>query len=395
MNMKGVSVVFKKEIKDLFRDRKTLLIGILIPLLIFPIMFGFMGKGMEKSTKEVTENLKIAMVDKGNSSLGVFLKTQKNMNFIESTDPKKDVQDGKAYVALIIPEDFDKSIKEEKPTQVSIMYDDTNQSSGMAEEMVSTLINEAYSKEVVKSRLTARGIDVSILNPVAVNEEIVAKEKGGMGKLILGMILPMMLILYAMTGPMAAATDLGAGEKERGTLEPLLTTQTSRMNLLFGKLFAITVMGTIGTLASLIGVFLGFRAGGDMFGGDMSLIMPINALVMVGVCTLLLTLVFGALELSISIYARSFKEAQTYLSPLTIVGIVAGYGTYMMDVKNISIPVLNIPLANIVIVIKELISGIYNPVHIGITFAWALVYIAASVLFARYMFSREEVIFRT
>jgi sodium transport system permease protein len=132
-----------------------------------------------------------------------------------------------------------------------------------------------------------------------------------------------------------------------------------------------------------------------MFGGDMSLIMPVNALVMVGVCTFLLTLVFGALELSISIYARSFKEAQTYLSPLTIVGIVAGYGTYMMDVKNISTAVLNIPLANIVIVIKELISGIYNPLHIGITFAWAFVYIAASVLFARYMFSREEVIFRT
>jgi sodium transport system permease protein len=106
-------------------------------------------------------------------------------------------------------------------------------------------------------------------------------------------------------------------------------------------------------------------------------------------------MVFGALELSISIYARSFKEAQTYLSPLTIVGIVAGYGTYMMDVKNISIAVLNIPLVNIVIIIKELISGIYNPLHIGISFGWALIYIAASVLFARYMFSKEKVIFRT
>jgi sodium transport system permease protein len=395
MNIKGVGIVFNKEIKDLFRDRKTLIIGILIPLLIFPIMFGFMGKGMEKSEKQVTENLKIALVDNGNSSLGEFLKSQKSLNIIDSRDMKKDVQDGKIFVGLAIPEDFENSIKEEKTSEISIMYDDTNQSSEMARSIVASLINEVYSKEVVKARLNSRDIDVSILNPLTIKNEIVAKEKGGTGKLVLGMILPMMLVLYAMTGPMAAATDLGAGEKERGTLEPLLSTQTNRMSLLFGKLLAITVMGVIGSVASLIGVFLGFKAGGNMFGGDVALIIPINALIMIGVCTILLTMVFGALELSISIYARSFKEAQTYLSPLTIVGIVAGYGTYMMDVKNISIAVLNIPLVNIVIIIKELISGIYNPLHIGISFGWALIYIAASVLFARYMFSKEKVIFRT
>lgn len=395
MNIKGIGIVFKKEMKDLFRDKKTLIIGILIPLLIFPIMFGFMGKGMEKSTKQVTENLKIAIIDNGNSSLGTFLRNQKELNIIDSNDIKKDVQDGKVYVGLVIPEDFEKSIKDEKSTELNIMYDDTNQNSDMAKSIVASLINEAYSKEIIKSRLNTRGIDVSILNPLSIKEETVAKEKGGVGKLILGMILPMMLVLYAMTGPMAAATDLGAGEKERGTLEPLLTTQTCRMNLLFGKLLAITVMGVIGSIASLIGVFLGFKSGGSMFGGDVSLVIPINTLLMIGVCTLLLTMVFGALELSISIYARSFKEAQTYLSPMTIIGIVAGYGTYMMDVKNISIVVLNIPLVNIVIVIKELISGIYNPLHMGITFGWSVIYISASVLFARYMFSREEVIFRT
>jgi sodium transport system permease protein len=101
--------------KDLFRDRKTLIIGILIPLLIFPIMFGFMGKGMEKSTKQVTENLKIALVDNGNSSLGTFLKNQKNFNIIDSKNMKKDVQDGKIYVGLVIPEDFENNINVSGP----------------------------------------------------------------------------------------------------------------------------------------------------------------------------------------------------------------------------------------------------------------------------------------
>lgn len=395
MQVKGIGIVFRKEMKDLFRDRKTLIIGILIPLLIFPIMFGFMGKGVEKNTKQVTENLKIAIDDKGNSSLGEFLKAQENIKIIDSEDINKDVQEGKIYVGLEISEDYENIIKNEKTAEVNIIYDDSNQNSNMAMSMLTSLINEVYTKEVVKARLSTRGIDVSILNPLSIKEKTVAKEKGGMGKMLLDMILPMMLVLYAMTGPMAAATDLGAGEKERGTLEPLLTTQISRMNLLFGKLLAITVMGIIGSAASLIGVFLGFKSGGSMFGGDVALVIPVGTLLMIGLCTVLLTMVFGALELSISIYARSFKEAQTYLSPMTIVGIVAAYGTYMMDVKNISIAIFNIPIVNIVLIIKELISGIYNPIHLGITFGWAAIYIAASVLFARYMFSREEVIFRT
>jgi sodium transport system permease protein len=395
MNFRGIGIIFKKELMDLFRDRKTLIIGILIPLLIFPIMFGLMGKGFSKSQDEVTKNLKIAIEDKGNSELGKMLKAQSNFKLIESSDIKKDVQDGKLYIGVVIPEDFDNKIKAEAQLEVTIIYDDGSQNSSMALSLVSTLINEVFSKQVVSERLAAKGIDVSILTPLTIKEEISAKEKGGAAKMFLGMLLPLMLVIYAMSSPMAAATDLGAGEKERGTLEPLLSTQISRMNLLFGKLLAITVMGVIGTVASLIGVVLGFKSGGNMFGGDLSLVMAPSNLLLIGVCTILLTMVFGALELSISIYARSFKEAQTYLSPLTIIGVVVGYSTYMIDVKSASALTYNIPLVNIIMVIKELVSGIFNPVHIITTLVWALVYILASILFARYMFSREEVIFRT
>lgn len=394
MKSSGMLTVFKKELKDLFRDRKTVITSIIIPILIFPIMFGLMGRGMEKSTKKVLENLKVAVVDNSGSTLSSFLKSQKNISLIDSKDIKNDVKEGNIYIGIIIPDNFEQTIKEEKPVELKIIYDDTSQSSNMAKDTISSLI-DAYSKEIVKSRLTEKGIDVSILNPFNIKEEVAAKEKGGFGKFMLSLMLPMMLMIYAMTGPMAAATDLGAGEKERGTLEPLLTTQTGRMSLLFGKLLAITVMGLIGTISSLLGVFLGFKAGGNMFGGEMAFALSPKALVLMGICALLLTMTFGALELSISIFARSFKEAQTYLSPLTIIGIAAAYGTYMMEAKNVSIAIFNIPLVNVVMVIKELINGIYNPLHMGLTLGWLIIYIGASILFARYMFSREDVIFRT
>jgi sodium transport system permease protein len=208
------------------------------------------------------------------------------------------------------------------------------------------------------------------------------------------MILPLFLIVYAISSPMAAAIDLGAGEKERGTLEPLLTTQVSRMRLLFGKMFAITLMGLIGTIASMIGLAVSFKVSGDVFGGA-SLVLSPKAYLFVGLCALLLTMIFGAIELSISIYARSFKEAQTYLSPLTILGMVAAFGTYMMDVKNAPLAYFNIPIANMSLIMKEFILGIFNPVHIVITFGWMAIYLVTVMVFARYMFTREDVIFRT
>ena len=394
MNIKGISIVFKKELKDLFRDKKTLFTSILLPLIMFPIIFGLMGRGMDKSTKKVENNVKVAIVENGSSKLGKFLKSQPHITLVDSKNIKKDIEDGKIYLAVEIPDNFEFSIDKEKPAGLKLIYDDASTSSQTALQIISSYI-DVYSKEIAKGRLSARGIDISILNPVTTKVEAVSKDKSGIGKLMLSLLLPMMLLIYAMSGPMAAATDLGAGEKERGTLEPLLTTNVSRMNLLFGKLFAITVMGLIGTISSLIGVLIGFKLGGNLFGGDIGFIMPVSSVLMIGIFVLLIVMVFGALELSISIYARSFKEAQTYLSPLTIIGIAAAYGTYMVDVKTISTAYFNIPIANSALIIKEFISGIFNPLHIGITLIWSLFYIVIAVYFAKYMFSREEVIFRT
>jgi sodium transport system permease protein len=207
-------------------------------------------------------------------------------------------------------------------------------------------------------------------------------------------MLPLLLIIYSVTGPIAPATDLGAGEKERGTLEPLLTTQAGRLSLLWGKFLAITIMGALTTAASLIGLFIAMSQKNSIFSGA-TVQLPLKAILLIGLVSVLITMVFGALELAISIYARSFKEAQTYLSPLVIVAFVPAYGTYMLDAKTLDSIYFHIPLANASCLIKEFIAGIYNVQHMFITFGWIAVYVLISILFARYMFSREEVIFRT
>lgn len=394
MSSKVIWLVFKKELLDIFRDRKTLILSIVVPLILFPVLFGVMGKSVNDSSKKVEENLKVSVVDKDkNSNLGQFLKAQKTIKIIESKNVEEDIKAGKILAAIEIPENFEENMSNEATANIKLIYDNSSQQSEIAMRAVNSLI-EVYSKSIVAERLSKRNINVDILSPVNVELTTTENEDEGMGKFMLSLLLPLMLVIYTVTGPMGAAVDLGAGEKERGTLEPLLTTQAGRMSLLWGKFLAITTMGLLSTVASLGGLFISMKQKDGFFGG-ISGGIDAGALLLIGAVTLLLTMVFGALELSISIYARSFKEAQTYISPLMIVSFIPTYATYMLDAKNIETFYFHIPLANAVCLLKELVAGIYNYTHMGITFAWIVVYILASVLFSRYMFSREEVIFRT
>jgi sodium transport system permease protein len=395
MGSRVIWLVFKKELKDIFRDRKTLIAAIVIPLILFPIIFGVMGKSMDKTTKQVEDNLKIAIIDEsGESSLSKFIKGQKNINIIESTNLEEDIKSGKILLGLKIPKNFDENISKENITDLEITYDNSSQSSQLVQAAVTTYL-EAYKQGVVQQRLAKRNISGDILNPIKVEFKTSVKESEGFGKLMMSLMLPLMLVIYTVTGPMGAALDLGAGEKERGTLEPLLTTQAGRMSLLWGKFLSITVMGLLTTIASLVGLFISMQQKGGLFKGASGMDLGIAPVLLIGLVSLLLTMVFGALELSISIYARSYKEAQTYITPLTIISFVPTYATYMLDAKNIETFYFHIPLANAVCLLKEFIAGIYNYTHIGITFGWIIIYILTSVIFARYMFSREEVIFRT
>ena len=232
--MNKASLVFKKELRDLFRDRKTLLVSILIPLIIMPLIFFVIGKSASSNEKKVEENFKIAITGGVNSDFVGFVKKIDKIQIIDSKNPEEDVKEGKLLLALEVPENIDSLIKDEKDAPIKIIFDNSSQQSSMAQSRVENYIQE-FSKQIVATRLEARGIKTSILNPVQISYQTTTKEEDSMGKVIIAMILPLFLVIYSVTGPMGPAIDLGAGEKERGTLEPLLTTQAGRMSLLWGK----------------------------------------------------------------------------------------------------------------------------------------------------------------
>lgn len=386
-------IVFKKEIKDIFRDRKTIIFSILVPMLLLPLISFFMSNVVNKSEKNVKENLKIAIVDKGSSSLGGYLKKQKNIKIVKSNNIKSDVKDGKILVAVTIPKNFDEELKKDTNTKITLTYDNSSTDAMTAYDIINSYV-DGYSKSIVSMRLTKRNINPEVLTPVKVNVDKTQKDSGA-GALMVTILVPLLLMLYSATGVVGPSVDLGAGEKERGTLEPLLTTKASRLSILWGKILAISVVGIIISLASLVGVCITINQKGGMFSSGSGINLGLETILLIMILPIITTIVFGAIELAISIYARSFKEAQTYLSPVTIIAIVLVYLVMMKDPKNIEMLYFNIPITNATCLIKEFLVGIHNYTHIAITFGWMIVYLIAALSFARYMFNREEVIFRS
>lgn len=244
--MNIILTVFKKEIKDICRDKKTLITSILLPLLILPILYGFMGKGISKDIDEVNEKLKIAIVATEENSVKEYLNSLDNIEVIQSDDIVRDINKGKIDAAVVIPDGIEEAIKENKTMDVEILYDTASNKSSMTRSSVYSILSD-YSNTIVRKRLEEKNIDMSILTPFQVQTKGIEKEDkdDGVGLMLLSMLLPMLLIMYSATSPLPVAVDLAAGEKERGTLEPLLTTQANRTSLLWGKLFAITTMGII------------------------------------------------------------------------------------------------------------------------------------------------------
>lgn len=389
-------LVFKKEITDLFRDRKAFLGAVILPIFLLPIMMFILGTSASSTANTVKDGVRIAIVGSQNSSLEKSLAAEPNVQILNVKNPEQALQSEEIYLYIDIPNNFDSTVaNKDGSADVKVYYDNTSQKSQIALSTIEGMIN-TYSNGKVSERLTNLGVDDNLLNPVQVTPVGIGiqNQQEAHALQLIAMLLPMFVLIYAAQGGAAAATDLAAGEKERGSLEPLLSTKASRSSILMGKLLAITTMGILSTISGFIGVIVSMIIPNSLLMTGGITLAP-QAIAIIAVLAILITLSFSALQLAISVYAKSFKEAQTYLGFLTFAPMIISYGTMYLDSKGTSLLLYNIPILNDVLVMKEAIFGIYDPMHLTITFVWSVVYIILAILLARYMFNREEALFRS
>ena len=396
--MNNLLTVIKKELTDIFRDRKTVAFTLILPILIYPIMFKVMGSAISSSEEDAEKEIRLVIEGNKEASLAQILKSQANIIIEENLeDPSKALKDGDIQLIVKIPESIDTAIKEKQECTVEVLIDEQSTKSTIASGIIKSLFNE-YSKVLVEERLNTLGVDSTLLTPFSIEEKSGVSKDGeinGMATMMMGM-LPAMIVILLLTPTMGLASDLGAGEKERGTFEPLLSTAVSRGSILWGKIISLSCVATMVLIASMISLFASFRSYVSTLSGQ-SIDMNIDgkAIALIILFSLLLIITICTIQIGVSIYARSTKEANTYLSGVLMPMMILTFIPMFKDIKGMSSIFYHIPLINSVSVMKEFMLGIYDMNHIFIVLAWHIAYVVIVVIIAKILFSREEVIFRS
>jgi sodium transport system permease protein len=397
--MKTITTVFKKELKDSLRDRRTIVFMIVIPLLLFPLLFRIMTS-VEKSQadKERAKKLRVACLDRGNAAPFVAALREREDVLVVPRVPadsvaaliRADSLDG----AFVFAESFDEDVAEMRPGRVDFYYKSTDDRAIVQDRLRKSL--DAYEKTLLGQRFARLELDSTIVDAVELRALNVASMEERIGRAVGGM-LPYIFIIFCFMGAMYPAIDLGAGEKERGTMETLLTAPVNRFHILLGKFGVVVLSGLVSASVSILGLFIAIKQSSEIPQQFMDVIVKMlgwDTILLVLSLLLPLTIFFAGILLSVSLTARSFKEAQSMISPLNIavivpaaIGLVPGI---KMSYTTAMIPVLNVSLAT-----KEIIAGTMQASHLAVVYTSLVALALVSLYGSVWWFKRESTIFRS
>lgn len=411
MNWNAICTVYFKELKDSLRDKRTLITTIVIPTLVIPVLMFGAGFVMKKVITKAKNETTTVMIVGGNDSPALVeaIKANEDFRVVETTEDFKDkISDKEIRVAVDIPVGFDTALAAGEMPDVTIYHYQGEMKSGIGRGQVSGFLVD-YRSGVVEESFKERGLPMSLAKPFTVKSENVAPPEKVGGNAIGGFV-PYIIVILCFTGAMYPAMDLTAGEKERGTMETLLCSPLNRVNIVMGK-FLMTFTASIATMIlSLTTLGISAMVAGQMLaggagaaeaagvagaGGSGAPAVLIDPMGLVGVFAMILpvAVLFSAILLTVSLFAKSFKEAQSYVSPGMIIIIVPAM-LGMLPGIDLNMSTVFVPILNLSLVCKEMLSGVWNWEYIALIFTSSGVYAAIALWLCVKMFNREDVIFR-
>ena len=390
--------IFKKELIDVLRDRRTLMFMVVIPILITPLLVIGSIKFQEYQSKKSEEKiLKIAYINDSEDTLTKqLLSDQKGVNIIDGVpldSIESYIKSDSLQGGLYLGKGFLKKIRTDSSGDVKIYYKSSDLMSKSKKRMQAAL--DIYKEKIIAERLKQLNVDGQILEPITITNIDMATAKETLGKAIGGFI-PYVLVMFIFLGAMYPAIDLGAGEKERGSLETLLSSPATKFEITMGKLLVVSLTGIVSGLVSVLGI------SSSLFFIDKipvqiqeTILELINPFMILSIIILMIPIAifFASMLLSISFYARSFKEAQSLMGPLNMVIIVPLFlslGPGMeMDHATALMPLINVGLLT-----KEILAGSVELIYFIETLFSLLFCAAIGIWFSVFWFKKENTIFR-
>lgn len=327
--MKSLMIVLLKELRELSRDRRTLMLALIMPLLT-PVLILGLGMLAEKRAKGQFEKpLQVVIVGAEQApNLVAWLAGQGIERKEFKGDPDAAIRNQDEDVYLKIDRDFGKQWREGKPAVVEIVHDSTRQDANIPVKRVEGALTR-YVSQVAALRLLARGVNPGVAAPMAVSHKDLATPEARKSMALI--MLPYILLFSAFLGGAHLTIDTTAGERERQSLEPLLATPASRGAIVSGKIAAAALLG----LVVLILTLLAFKFGAQVTPG-IGRMMDVSLLAIGKMLLILLPIVFVGVSLLtyISAGAKSVKEAQGYMSILLMLPIIPTLVLLVSPVKN-------------------------------------------------------------
>ncbi len=395
-----VGAVWRKELLDIIRDKRTLISMIVVPILLMPVLMiggGLIAASAMKSLEE--QALLVATVFSDYSPrMEEALLDADQVNLVDFSHVPIDtvrarIESNEIQAAVIFPEE-DLNDPNSEP-EVTVMFREDREKSNIAGRRISNRLRE-LNDELVEERLIVFNVPGSVVSPLSIVTENLATDEQ-MILMALASFLPYMLILITFSGALYPAIDMTAGEKERGTLETLLASPAGRLEIVFGKFFAVfttsVISGVLSMLSLMVAVVYGASWLGNTFGTELNVQMNAGSFVAALAMMLPLAALFSSLLLTVCVFAKSTREAQSYVQPMVILLIVPAMMSMMpgseSDMGSAWTPVVNVSLA-----VESLLTSQADPVFIANTLLSTTIYALLGIMLTARVFQKESALFR-
>ncbi len=378
--MNAIAIVFRKELTEILRDRRTLM-AIGLAALATPIILYVIA---QVTTKTATQSYTIGYSGDVPAGLDILFNAT-GMKLERVADPaaaaKRQVDIGLVFSNSGIDE----------------YYDPTRQSAQVADVRLQTILSK-YDAAKVAAALQQKGVDPSVLNPLPVTQHPLSSPTQAASNSFLSFFLPYILITMSLTGGLSAALDSSAGERERRTLESLLLTPAPRSQILIGKILAVTTISLTAAIAAIVSMLFalsriqfGERAG-EVFQVSLS---PLATVVMVWLA-ILLAAAFSCLTITLGTLARNFRQGQAYATPLYFITIFPASIILFIPDFSPNVGYYLIPILNAVLVLRDaIVHDTVSWSSLAVTSASLIVTGALCFFAALRLFTREALLVRS
>lgn len=379
--------VYAKEMLDSFRDKKTILLSVIIPIIFSIGIVFFMDNILLSESPQ--DPIDVAVNDTADQAVIEWLGEVDSVNLHLSSTPIEDAKEGEVLVALEVEETFMEQVAQSDVPMIHVHADPT---SSKADAVVSDVMNVFGEKqsEIVAANLATENVGMEKLQSFDVDVQALSGDDA-LSMYMISIIAQIVIVIAVLMGGLPASSDLFAGEKERKTMEALMMTPVNRLHILIGKWLTIATLGIMSGIFSVITLVVFVQ----LFTTNMKEALDLSSNVTYFLTSLsagivMFALLVASLQMILSLLANTMKEAQNYVSPIMMIAMIPYFLLIDVSPHELTNTYFVIPFMNIYALIKQLIYGVYDLTSILLVVGSSAVFIAITLGIGMIMFSKSK-----